>query len=117
MDKLVRKQRLPQKIIGGPLAAEELEYVDVRTAERSDVTVARQPNSDSPQPSEKMRIAQNAAVSCVSASLAHVPHHPLYTLKTQMMFYGRGFRFRNFFTKAWESRGVFLMRGMLLITV
>ncbi|CAI8041445.1 Mitochondrial substrate carrier family protein X [Geodia barretti] len=65
----------------------------------------------------KLRISQNIAVSCVSASLAHVPHHPLYTLKTQMMFHGKRFRLRNFLTMAWESRGTFLMRGVMVRSI
>ena len=117
MDKLVRKPGIPQKILGGSLAG-ELEYVDsLRPAKRSDVTVGRQPPGPGEQQSGKLRISQNIAVSCVSAWLAHVPHHPLYRLKTQMMFHGKRFRLRNFLTMAWESRGTFLMRGIYIARI
>ena len=118
MDKFVRKPGIPQKILGGSLAG-ELEYVDaLRPAKRSDAVVVGQPPTANPggvaaESSEKMRIAQNFAVSCVSASLAHVPHHPLYTLKSQMMFHGNQFSLRKFLSMMWESRGAFLMRGII----
>lgn len=66
---------------------------------------------DEPQ-SERVRIMQNFSVSCLSASLAHFPHHPLYTLKTQMMNKGKIFHFGSFCRTALESRGAFLMRGI-----
>ena len=113
MDKFARKSpRLPHPIVGAGSLTGELEHVEgLRPAKRRDVAVADGPRS------EKVRIAQNFAVSSLSASLAHVPHHPLYTLKTQMMFRGRNFRLRKFLTVAWESRGTFLMRGMYVFVV
>ena len=57
-----------------------------------------------------MSAGQEFAVSAVSAALSHVIHHPLYTLKSQMMFYGPEFKFRMFFGKAKEHK-TFLYRG------
>lgn len=59
-----------------------------------------------------MTFAQEFAVSCLSASLAHIPHHPLYTLKSQMMFYGRDFSILNFVRRTKNTRGTFLFQGM-----
>ena len=58
-----------------------------------------------------MTFVKNFGVSSLSASLAHVPHHPLYTLKSQMMFHGKKFRFTNFFARSWQTRGRFLFQG------
>ena len=58
-----------------------------------------------------MSFAQEFAVSCLSASLAHIPHHPLYTLKSQMMFYGRDFSFFSFVRRTRVTRGTFLFQG------
>ena len=60
---------------------------------------------------EWTRIAKNLGVSCLSATAAYIPHHPLYTLKSQMMYYGQDFRFANFFRQTWSTKGLFLMRG------
>jgi hypothetical protein len=61
--------------------------------------------------SVQMRVVKNFGVSCLSASLAHIPHHPLYTLKSQMMYYGKEFRFTSFVRRAWNTRGLFLFQG------
>ena len=59
-----------------------------------------------------MTFAQEFAVSCLSASLAHIPHHPLYTLKSQMMFYGRDFSLINFMRRTKHTKGTFLFQGL-----
>ena len=59
-----------------------------------------------------MIFAQEFAVSCLAASLAHIPHHPLYTLKSQMMFYGRDFSILNFVRRTKNTKGTFLFQGM-----
>lgn len=59
----------------------------------------------------------NFGVSCLSASIAHIPHHPLYTLKSQMMFRGQRFNFRHFLNKAWTTKGRFLFQGKYIITL
>ena len=56
-------------------------------------------------------LVQEFGVSCLSASLAHIPHHPLYTLKSQMMFYGREFSFFNFLRRTRVTKGTFLFQG------
>lgn len=58
-----------------------------------------------------MSLAQEFGVSCLSASLAHIPHHPLYTLKSQMMYYGKDFSFFNFLRRAKTTKGTFLFQG------
>ncbi len=58
-----------------------------------------------------MSAGQEFAVSAVSAGLAHLIHHPLYTLKSQMMFYGPKFRPRIFFEQALHQKHNFLYRG------
>ena len=58
-----------------------------------------------------MSAGQEFAVSAVSAGLAHLIHHPLYTLKSQMMFYGPKFRARMFFEQALTQKHNFLYRG------
>ena len=62
-----------------------------------------------------MSLLQEFGVSCLSASLAHIPHHPLYTLKSQMMYYGRDFSFFNFVRRAKVTKGTFLFQGSLLL--
>lgn len=57
-----------------------------------------------------MSAGQEFAVSAMAAGLSHVIHHPLYTLKSQMMFYGPEFKFRLFVYKATEQKS-FLYRG------
>lgn len=59
-----------------------------------------------------MSLMQEFGVSCLSASLAHIPHHPLYTLKSQMMFYGRDFSFFNFMRRTKVTKGTFLFQGV-----
>ena len=117
MDKLARKRPFPHQVIGGSLGSGNMQYVEGLQRTRSDVaTLQRKP--DSPQSeAEWVRLSQNFAVSCAAASLAHVPHHPLYTLKTQMMCRGRRFRMGKFLTQAWESKGAFLMRGCFLLSI
>lgn len=61
--------------------------------------------------SDIMSVGQEFAVSAVSAGLAHLIHHPLYTLKSQMMFYGPNFRARRFFEQALQQKHNFLYRG------
>ena len=39
---------------------------------------------------------QKAIVSGAAAGLSHMIHHPLYTLKSQMMYHGKKFSFREF---------------------
>lgn len=60
--------------------------------------------------SDVMSAGQEFAVSAVAAGLSHVLHHPLYTLKSQMMFYGPEFRMATFFNKVKEQKS-FLYRG------
>lgn len=67
------------------------------------------PSSSTPA-SEIMSAGQEFAVSAVAAGLSHIIHHPLYTLKSQMMFYGPEFRFKTFLNKAMEQKS-FLYRG------
>ena len=62
-----------------------------------------------------MSAGQEFAVSALAAGLAHLIHHPLYTLKSQMMFYGPDFRARRFFEQAWQQKHNFLYRGGLKI--
>ena len=59
----------------------------------------------------------NFGVSCLSASLAHIPHHPLYTLKSQMMYRGQRFNFGDFLNKALTTKGRFLFQGKYIITL
>jgi solute carrier family 25 aspartate/glutamate transporter 12/13/solute carrier family 25 carnitine/acylcarnitine transporter 20/29 len=61
-------------------------------------------------PSEIMSAGQEFAVSAVAAGMSHIIHHPLYTLKSQMMYYGPEFRMRTFFSKVREQKS-FLYRG------
>lgn len=70
--------------------------------------------------SEVMNAGQEFAVSAAAAGLSHILHHPLYTLKSQMMYYGPEFRFKTFLGKVKEKKS-FLYRGvcyyMYLLTV
>ena len=59
-----------------------------------------------------MNGASEFAISASAAALAHVLHHPLYTLKSQMMFYGPEFRFKAFVYSAWKQPAGFLYRGV-----
>ncbi|MCG8623985.1 MAG: hypothetical protein MJE68_18595 [Proteobacteria bacterium] len=58
-----------------------------------------------------MSVGQEFAVSAIAAGLAHVIHHPLYTLKSQMMFYGPDFKIKRFFQQAYQQKHNFLYRG------
>ena len=58
-----------------------------------------------------MTIMKNFGVSCMSASIAHIPHHPLYTLKSQMMYYGKDFRVKTFISRTMITKGTFLFQG------
>ena len=64
------------------------------------------------RPRGVMSAGQEFAVSAIAAGLAHVIHHPLYTLKSQMMFYGPDFRMGRFFKQAWQQKHNFLYRGL-----
>ena len=77
-------------------------------------------NQSAPDPSESesvhstrsiMSAGQEFAVSAAAAGLSHLIHHPLYTLKSQMMFYGPQFRLKEFFRQAITQRTSFLYRG------
>ena len=59
------------------------------------------------------RAGQELAVSGAAAALAHVLHHPLYMLKSQMMYYGPEFRLRNFVEQSKRLHVRFLYRGEL----
>ena len=61
-----------------------------------------------------MSVGQEFAVSALAAGLAHVIHHPLYTLKSQMMYYGPDFKIRRFFQQAWQQKHNFLYRGQFV---
>ena len=64
-----------------------------------------------------MTLVQELAVSCLSASLAHIPHHPLYTLKNQMMYYGRDFSLLYFMRRTRNTKGTFLFQGTASLRV
>lgn len=53
----------------------------------------------------------NSAVSASAAGLSHVLHHPLYTLKSQMMYHGTAFRFKDFVDRSVAHPLAFLYRG------
>ena len=59
-----------------------------------------------------MNVGQEFAVSALAAGLSHVIHHPLYMLKSQMMYYGPKFSPLEFFREARQHPG-FLYRGEL----
>lgn len=48
-------------------------------------------------------------LSGLAACTSHIIHHPLYTLKSQMMFHGHDFRFSAFMRQAASPQ--FLYRG------
>lgn len=56
---------------------------------------------------------QEFAVSASAAGLSHMLHHPLYTLKSHMMYYGKDFRMSSFVKESFTSPTGFLYRGML----
>lgn len=70
---------------------------------------ARREKSESWQ----MSMLKDSGVTWLSASLAHIPHHPLYTLKNQMMYYGGEFKPKIFLGRTSNTRGLFLMRGII----
>ena len=57
--------------------------------------------------------AGDFSVSALAAATSHCIHHPLYTLKSQMMYYGSDFRFKNFFKRSFKEPIGFLYRGTL----
>ena len=66
------------------------------------------------QPSEKqLSGVQGFAVSASAACLSHMIHHPLYTLKSQMMFFGKDFQLARFVKQSYSSPSGFLYRGIL----
>lgn len=54
-------------------------------------------------------------LSCTAAGVAHVVHHPLYTLKSHMMMHGSEFNPRIFVGNVW-SNPKFLYRGLIART-
>ena len=54
---------------------------------------------------------EDFAVSALAAATSHCIHHPLYTLKSQMMYYGSEFRFKNFIRRSLKEPMGFLYRG------
>ena len=55
--------------------------------------------------------SKDLAVSALAGALSHVLHHPLYTLKSQMMYYGPQFSYRRFLRRSWKQKS-FLFRGI-----
>lgn len=53
---------------------------------------------------------KDLSVSALSAALAHALHHPLYTLKSQMMYYGPQFSYIRFARRSVTEK-TFLFRG------
>lgn len=53
------------------------------------------------------------AVSAAAAGMAHVLHHPLYTLKSQMMFHGPKFSIRSFLGDVRHRPVGFLYKGLV----
>lgn len=62
--------------------------------------------------SEIMSAGQEFALSAVAAGMSHIIHHPLYTLKSQMMYHGPEFRIKTFFSNVREQKS-FLYRGLV----
>ena len=62
-----------------------------------------------------MSVGQEFAVSAVAAGLSHVIHHPLYMLKSQMMYYGPEFSLWSFLKDARKQPRGFLYRGIDII--
>lgn len=54
------------------------------------------------------------AVSGIAACASHVLHHPLYTLKSQMMYYGHDFKMSSFLKRS-TSNPSFLYNGMMMM--
>ena len=55
--------------------------------------------------------AQDFGVSALAAGLSHFLHHPLYTLKNQMMYYGQSYNWRKFVKQLLQEKHNFLYRG------
>lgn len=62
-----------------------------------------------------MSVGQEFAVSAVAAGMSHILHHPLYTLKSQMMYYGPEFRIKTFISNVKHQKS-FLYRGKAIHT-
>ena len=60
-----------------------------------------------------MSTVKDFAISGTAASLAHLIHHPLYTLKSQMMYHGKDFSPRQFVRQV-VSQPTFLYNGELI---
>jgi solute carrier family 25 aspartate/glutamate transporter 12/13/solute carrier family 25 carnitine/acylcarnitine transporter 20/29 len=60
---------------------------------------------------------QTTLIGGAAACLSHIMHHPLYTLKSQMMFHGHNFRLSDFIRKALTQRTDFLYRGLVPRTI
>ena len=59
-----------------------------------------------------VRAGKEFAVSAAAAAASHMLHHPLYTLKSQMMFRGPRFSFKVFVKNVLaKPYGAFLYRG------
>ena len=91
---------------------------DVHSAERIGYSMANKPSNPLPDGTKGlgdseglfMTIMKNFGVSCMSASFVHILHHPLYTLKSQMMFYGKDFRWKTFISRTMITKGTFLFQ-------
>ena len=60
-----------------------------------------------------MSTGKDFAISGTAASLSHLIHHPLYTLKSQMMYHGKNFSLRRFVRQV-VSQPTFLYNGELI---
>lgn len=58
-----------------------------------------------------MSAGQEFAVSAGAAALAHAIHHPLYTLKSQMMYHGSQFNLLKFLQRSFKEPRGFLYSG------
>ena len=59
-------------------------------------------------------MGQTVIVSGAAAGLAQILHHPLFTLKSQMMYHGKKFNFREFLHRGFVKQPAgfqFLYRG------
>lgn len=54
---------------------------------------------------------QDFVVSALAAGASHLIHHPLYTLKSQMMYYGQKYEWKKFAKQALQEKHNFLYRG------
>lgn len=72
-----------------------------------------QPTGTWIQPSSsQLSNVQGFAVSASAACLSHMIHHPLYTLKSQMMYFGKEFQLGGFIRQSYTNPTGFLYRGM-----